>query len=179
MTEQIAVIEKKNVVKVVFSQHLDYDTKGRGGKEGRNIKYDNDWAVVNETVRELSAENIASWLIGQLGHFMAMMRLQGKTGFKLSKPIRVEVYVNNKKAETFEWKFSMNLDRVETLLNKQPELVARAFTKYNNVADSTVETAMKYLTDGRAGRTIIAPAKKKAELNPSVAEDLPLIEETA
>lgn len=153
----------KNVVTVGFSQDLNYVTNGNPAKNvpGKLIEFSNEASFESETLREISAENIAAFAIGSVENFIAVQRLQGKEGFKMNKPIVFKLKVNNNQTETFEMKMSLSIPRLQKLLEKSPHLIARAFAKFDNVADRTIANEMSHIARMRTGHLIVAKAVKE------------------
>jgi|GEM_PF-6415235 len=163
-----------NKVSVRFSQDLSYVGPSRKGKDGvvkpgRLITFGNEMVFSDETEEEVTAENVGSWAVAKVGHALKLMRLQGKTGFKISKPIVMEVTINGKRVELSYWKMSLNLDRIERIMGKSPELLAYAFTGYkHNVSKSTAKDGFAFLANAASGKTLLAPAVTNNPLLPAV-----------
>ncbi len=137
----------KNVVKLLVSQHVpSYVTKA-----GTEIDaYNNEVEIINETKQEITAENLGLWCICGLRKYQKMQRLQKQIGFKMSKMIDITVSVNNK-TEKVSTKFSLNVDRLTSLFERTPELLAEAFTMAPSIGGLTKTKALAYIS--------MAPAK--------------------
>lgn len=168
----------KNVVTVRFLQDLSYVTNSRMKDDvevpGKLVQFSNDAEFSSETLRDISAENVAAFAIAKVEHFIAMSRLQGKQGFKLNKPIVFSLKVNNSKAETFELKMSLSIPRLQKTLERSPEAIARAFSHFENVADSTVKGTIEYINRMRTGKLVIAKAVPKQLENSVETESAPV-----
>jgi len=138
----------------VFAQHLTSVNKG-----GNVVTFDEEQKFVGETEQAMTANAVSLWLLGQVKHFVKLQRLQGKTGFKMSKPIDLTLTVN-KKTEKFGFKFSLSLERIERLIERTPELVQEAFTPARTPSQviASLEGAKSYLLE--RGNSVICPAVK-------------------
>jgi len=153
----------KNVIVAVFAQHLTSVNKA-----GEVISFDEEQKFVGETEQALTANVVSLWLLGQVKHFVKLQRLQGKTGFKMSKDIELTLMVN-KKTEKFGFKFSLSIDRIERLIEKTPHLVQEAFTPARTPSQviASLEGAKNSLLE--RGNFVIAPAVKKLAVIEEVA----------
>ena len=145
----------KNVITAVFSQNLTSVNKA-----GEVVNFSEKQTFAGETEGELTANIVSLWLLGQVKHFVKLQRLQGKTGFKMSKDIDLSLTVN-RKTEKFGFKFSLSLERIERLIERTPELVQEAFTPARTVSQvsKSLEGAKSYLLE--RGNVVIAPAIKR------------------
>lgn len=158
----------KNVIVAIFRQNLS-----NVNKKGELIEFNAEQKFMGETAQAMSANHVGLWLLGQLKHFMKLQRLQGKTGFKLSKPIELTLMVNNK-TEKFGFKFSLSLERIERLIEKTPELVQAAFVPARTPSQvvQSLESAKNYLLD-RVSPIIckaIAPKREVVMIEEMVGE---------
>lgn len=150
-------MKKVNKIKAIFSQHLP--------ENGNVPEFNEVQEFTSETTQAVSARTLAIWLLGQMKHFVKLQRLQGKAGFKMSKPIELKLTVNNK-TEKLGFKFSLNLERIEKLIETTPDLVQEAFTIAPSIPfiNANSGAALDYLTTN--GNAIVCKAVKepKAEL---------------
>lgn len=148
----------KNVIVAVFSQHLSSVKAG-----GEVVNFDEEQKFIGETTQAMTANHVAVWLLGQVKHFVKLQRLQGKAGFKMSKPIDLSLTVN-KTTERFGFKFSLNLERLERLIERTPELVQEAFTpaKTPSQVIASLEGAKNYLLE--KGNVMICKAVPAARI---------------
>lgn len=145
----------KNRVVLVCEQNIP-ETVSEGGRI--SPAFSNRMEAVSETMQEVSVENVANWALCQLKRYMTMKRLQGKTGFKLSKEITVSLTVNGR-TEIDGMKFSLNAERLEKAFQKTPKLVGLMFTTVPNVGGLTTQKAMNFVFG--EGKQLLAAAKKE------------------
>lgn len=160
-----------NKVSVVFQQKLDYETK-----KGKHIVFSNEAVFTSETMRELSAENVAAFAIGSVENFINVQRLQGKDGFKLNQPVDFTFKVNTSETDSFSMKLGLSIPRLQRLIEKDIALLSRAFVRFDNVADRTVKGEIENISRMKTGKLIIAKAVVK-KLNPSTTETVEPVEE--
>lgn len=135
-------MEKNKVVLIVKQCIPAYVTK-----QGNTVEaYENEVEFTSETTRQMNAENVACFAVCALKKYQRLQRLQGKTGFKMSKEITLTIKVNNKAQETVSMKFSLNQDRLLSILNRTPLLLAEAFVMNPSVGGLTISKAQQYLT---------------------------------
>lgn len=147
---------EKNVIVAKFSQHLT-----SVNKNGEVITFDQEQEFFGETTQAMTAKHIGIWLLGQVKHFMVLQRLQGKTGFKMSKDIELELTVN-RKTEKFGFKFSLSLKKMEGLIIKTPALVQAALVPAASIGKVIASTERAIDNLFEKGNIVIAPAIKKA-----------------
>lgn len=173
-------MKQKNKVMLIITQNIPQVVK-----EGGVIipAFSNKVEFSSETVQPVTAENVASLAIVALNHYMKVERLQSNTGFKLSKPLTMEMIVNGRSGTIDKLKFTMNAERLAKKLESAPELVAAVFTSLPNVGGLTANKALNFMTMG--GKTLLADAVKQldnAQLvetveTPKIAESVPAIVE--
>src|SRR5678809_421551 len=84
--------DSQNTVIVTMSQNLS-----RINKAGELVTFNEQQTFKSTTIREVNSHNVALWVMTVLRQFVKLARLQGKDGFKLSKPIVMAVEVNGRK----------------------------------------------------------------------------------
>lgn len=164
----------KNVVKLLVSQHIPAYTTTSGTLVDA---YNNEVEFINETIQEVSAENLGLWGLCSLKKYQRMQRLQKQTGFKMSKMIDVKVSVNNR-TELVSTKFSLNIDRLTSLFNTMPELLAEAFTMAPSIGGLTKAKALNYISIVPA-KLILAKHAKEQEIEYTDIPALPTSTEIA
>ena len=154
----------KNIVTAHFTQNLSSVNKA-----GEMVYFDQDQTFSSDTLTEITSRKVGLWLIGVLKHFIKLSRLQGSTGFKMSKPIELELSVNNK-TETMRFKFTLSAKRLTNLLERYPSLVCEAFMPspaIGNITEAKIEQYFNHAED-----LVIAPAKKQKQLVEASTESL-------
>lgn len=148
----------KNVIKAIFSQNLSHVKEN-----GEIVEFKEKQEFFAETAQAITASTLALWCLGQVKHFVKLSRLQGETGFKMSKPIELMLTVNNK-TEKLGFKFSLNAERLERLIEKTPELVQEAFTPAPTPAAiiANPKVITNYLLN--KGDNVIAKAAKEVKM---------------
>lgn len=143
----------KNIVQVRFSQNLTWVNKA-----GETKQFSEDQTFTTDTLTEVTSRKVGLWTIGVCKHFIKLSRLQGRTGFKMSKPVEMEITINNK-TEKVSTKFTLSISRIESLLSKYPALVTEAFMPSPAIGNITTEQVKKYFTN--AENLVIAAAVPK------------------
>ena len=152
-------MKQKNKVTLVVSQNIPAQVK----EGGVTIPaFTNRVEFSSETMQIVNAENVAAFAICALKQYMTVNRLQGATGFKLSKPLAIDFIVNGRNHSANRVKFTMNPERLAKKLETMPELVAAIFTPLPNVGGLTKARALNFVKD--AGKTVLADAIKKLEV---------------
>lgn len=167
-----------NKVSAHFSQNLTWVAKPKEGQAvGETKFFSEEQMFTTDTLTEITSRKVGLWLIGVLKHFIRLSRLQGKTGFKMSKPIDLLLSVNNK-SENLSFKFTLSISRIQNLLEKYPAIVCEAFQPAPSIGNITREQVTAYFVN--AENLVIAPASKALELpEQSVSDEaivVPLIE---
>lgn len=147
-----------NMVTAVFDQNLTSTNKA-----GEIVEFHSGvQAFSTETLTELTSEKVGLWLIGVLKHFIRLQRLQGRTGFKMSKPVDLKLSVNNK-TENLSFKFTLSISRIKNLLDRYPAMVTEAFLPSPAIGTINKAAIERYFVN--AETIVLAPAIKKAELS--------------
>ena len=131
----------KNGVTMLVSQHIPAYVTSKGSPVE---EFNNEHEFTSETVQELTAEQAALWAVCALKKYQKMQRLQRKTGFKMSKDVSIKFSVNNR-SESVSMKFSLNVDRLNGLLDRTPELFAEAFTMNPSIGGLNKTKALNYI----------------------------------
>lgn len=162
-----------NTVTAVFSQNLTWVCKPKEGQTvGETKHFSEEQTFTTDTLTEITSRKVGLWLIGTLKHFIRLSRLQGRTGFKMSKPVDLVLSVNNK-TENLSFKFTLSVSRIQNLLEKYPAIVTEAFQPAPSIGNITAAQVQMYFTN--AENLVIAPAAKVKALENS---DNAVIEET-
>lgn len=159
----------KNVVTAMFLQSFAWINKA-----GEPKTFDEEQEFFTDTIQEISAKELALWLLAQCKHFIKLQRLQGKKGFMLSKPITLKLKVNNREV-SYGFKFSLSLPRLEKLLQVQPELVAESFVVAPHIKNTS--GLLNYIT-GAGANMLIAKAVKQIEA-PQIVNVAPALDGVA
>ena len=170
MNNEVALAGPKNKVTVTFSQNLAWVDK-----HGNPKTFEDEQTFSTTTLTELTGRKIGLWMVGVLGNHIQLQRLQGRTGFKLSKPVQMEVTVNNR-TESMGYKMTLSYKRIAKLLEKSKLLVGKSFAPapaIGNISDAQVE---QYLM--ASDSIVIAPAKKAKQLaeKVDVPADMPVVD---
>lgn len=153
----------ENKVTAHFTQNLSWTNKA-----GELKSFNEDQTFTSDTLTEITSRKVGLWLIGVLKHFIKLSRLQGRTGFKMSKPVELELSVNNK-SERMDFKFTLAIGRIEGLLTKYPALVTEAFQPAPAIGGITREKVVAYFTNGE--NLVIAPSITKETKQITDAEE--------
>lgn len=119
---------KTNKISVSFTQLIPARKVNVKDKVGNVTEKMIDAYVVeasftNETDKEITANDVANYFTTRLKCWQNLRPLQGEKAFKTSRPINIEISVNNKKL-TGTTKFTTNPDRLFKCLENQKLLVA-------------------------------------------------------
>jgi hypothetical protein len=174
--------DSQNTVIVTMSQNLS-----RINKAGELVTFNEQQTFKSTTIREVNSHNVALWVMTVLRQFVKLARLQGKDGFKLSKPIVMAVEVNGRKLhvkttgeESVSFKFTLSLKRIENMLDKYPELLKVAFAPTPNIGGITAGQVRDYFNGAKS--LIFAKAKKDELLDAPIStekfEEVEVVTET-
>lgn len=157
-------MRETNKVTVTFQQDLDYVTK-----KDKHIVFSNEAVFTSESMRELTAENVAAFAIGSVENFINVQRLQGKDGFKLNQPVQFTFKVNTTETDSFSMRLGLSIPRLQKLIEKDIALLARSFARFDNVADRTLNGELANISQMKTGKLIVAKRVGK-ELPESTTE---------
>lgn len=156
MNNEVALAGPKNKVTATFSQNLAWVDKHGNPKTFEALQ-----EFSTTTLTELTGKKVGLWIVGVLGNHIKLERLQGRTGFKLSKPVKMEITVNNR-SEQMGYKMTLSYKRIAKLLEKSKLIVAASFAPAPGIGQITDEKVINYLT--ASDSIVIAPAKKQKQL---------------
>lgn len=155
---------KKNQVVLKVSQHIPAQVK----ENGTILAFDNEIEFTDETNTEINTEKLSNWAMCKLKKYMAIERLQGKTGFKLSKDITLTLSVNNR-TESVSTKFSLSEERLKRVFERSPKLLSEVFHSTPSIGSATTAVSQNYLFNST--KLVIAEAKEVITTEQSTNDD--------
>ena len=165
MNNEVVLAGPKNKVTATFSQNLTWVDK-----QGNPRTFENEQEFSTETLTELTGKKVGLWIVGVLGNYIQLARLQGRQGFKMSKPVAMEIRVNNR-SESMGYKMTLSHKRIAKLLERSKLLVGKSFAPAPAIGSITEGQVTQYLLT--ADSLVIAPAKKQKQLAENAIVDVP------
>lgn len=139
----------------------------------RKKPFSNTVEFSDSTAQQVTSGVFSDWLICKLRHYLKIQRLQKQTGFKMNDKVEIELGVNGKK-NRISMKLSLNVERLEKLLEDSPELVAEVFTPsptLSGLIKGGKELAHSYI-HGDQRKVVLAKATKNAKELDNKTEDV-------
>lgn len=169
-----------NKVSVKITQTLPSYVKPNGETvQERNYSFEHS----DETKMDITAGNLSNFLLINLLRFMEIARLSGQDTFKLSKPMQVQIKVNDKEGMIQTQKLSMNPERFEKIMQNEPHLMAAIFTPTTNIGKLNDSEAKKFIgvrdivTTDTNGETVIRQRIAFAGKNTVIAKAIKKMKE--
>ena len=155
---------EKNKVKVILTQDIPASVNVNGFSEDTH----NEAEFSDESTSEIDSRKLGLWVLCVVKQFVELARLQGKKGFNLNKPIDMLIKVNAKEAKV-RFKFSLNIEKLLVLAQRNPELIAVAFRPVPSIGALSGSKALEYLTTDKP--FVIAESTTKKEKSLSIVTE--------